>query len=255
MKTQTLKLKDRQLEILTLLYRFRFLNRPQIQKLLNHKNHTLVINWLNSLVKTKHIVSDFKRQLGNVPTVYFLGTNGRKELIKRDDINQKLLKRVYQEKKASLAFRNHCMLLADTYISLLSLTQKNNATLSFYTTVDLTDIKYLILPHPDAYFSIKQNAFTKRYFLDVFNPQVSEKWLYKRVKQYFNYYNEDYWQDHNKNPFPEILFVYSEEKTRKTLIKYVKKGLEDEDDINFSLINMVDIKDKGLRKEILQKIM
>lgn len=254
MKTQTAKLKDRQLQILMLLYRFRFLNRTQIQKLLNHKNHTLVIHWLNELVKTKHIVSEFKRQLGNVPSVYFLGTNGRKELLNRTDIKQKLLKRVYQEKKASSSFKNHSMAVADVYLSLLTLVKKNNAKLSFYTTVDLTDLKYLPLPHPDAFFSIQQKVFTKRYFLDVFNPQVSEKWLYKRVKQYFKYYEEQYWQDHNKNQFPEIIFVCFDEKTKKTLIKYIKKSLDYEENINFSLTSVEEIKTKGISKEVLQKI-
>ena len=233
---------------------YRFLNRPQIQKLLNHKNHTLVINWLNELVKTKHIVSEFKRQLGNVPSVYFLGTNGRKELLKRTDTKQKLLKRVYQEKKASLAFRNRCMAVADIYISLLSLTQKNKAILSFYTTVDLTDMKYLPLPHPDAFFSIQQKEFTKRYFIDVFDSQASEKWIYKRVQQYFKYFEENYWQDHNKNPFPEILFVYQESMTKKYLEALIKKRIDEYEDISFSLIFSDDIKQKGVSKEILHKV-
>ncbi len=254
MKTQTAKLKDRQLEILMLLYRFRFLNRPQIQKLLNHKNHTLVINWLNELVKTKHIVSEFKRQLGNVPSVYFLGTNGRKELMKKSDIKHKLLKRVYQEKKASSSFKNHCMAVADIYLSLLTLVKKNNAKLSFYTTVDLTDMKYLVLPHPDVFFSIQQKELTKRYFLDVFNLQASEKWLYKRVKQYFKYYEEQYWQDHNKNQFPEIIFVCFDEKTKKNLIKNIKKGLEEEENLLFSLIMVEEIKKKGISKQTLERV-
>lgn len=254
MKLQTAKLKDRQLQILMLLYRFRFLNRIQIQKLLNHKNHTLVIHWLNELVKTKHIVSEFKRQLGNVPSVYFLGTNGRRELIKRSDVKHKLLKRIYQEKKSSLSFRNHCMAVADIYLSLLSLTEKNKAKLTFYTTVDLNDLKYLILPHPDAFFSIQQKEFTKRYILDVFNPLASEKWLYKRVKQYFNYYEEEYWQDHNQNPFPEIIFICFDEKTKKTLKKYIMKGLDNEENINFSLTTMEEIKTLGISKETLHKV-
>lgn len=254
MKTQTSKLKDRQLEILMLLYRFRFLNRIQIQKLLNHKNHTLVIHWLNELVKTKHIVSEFKRQLGNVPSVYFLGTNGRKELMKKSDIKHKLLKRVYQEKKASSSFKNHCMAVADIYLSLLTLVKKNNAKLSFYTTVDLTDMKYLVLPHPDVFLSIQQKELTKRYFLDVFNLQASEKWLYKRVKQYFKYYEEQYWQDHNKNQFPEIIFVCFDEKTKKNLIKNIKKGLEEEENLLFSLIMVEEIKKKGISKQTLERV-
>ena len=88
----------------------------------------------------------------------------------------------------------------------------------------------------------------------MFNPQVSEKWLYKRVKQYFKYYEEQYWQDHNKNQFPEIIFVYFDEKTKKTLIKYIQKSLDYEENINFSLTSVEEIKTKGISKEVLQKI-
>jgi len=172
----------------------------------------------------------------------------------KDEIKEKILKRVYQEKKSSQAFKNHCMCVAGIFISLAKLTDSNKAKLTFYTNVDLTDIKYLPLPHPDAYFSIQQKESVKRYFLDIFNPGVSNKWIYKRIKQYFKYYDEDYWQEHNKNPFPEIIFVCFDEKTKKNLIKNIKKGLEDEENLKFSLTTVEAIKSKGLGKEILHKV-
>lgn len=248
------KLKDRQLEILMLLYRFRFLNRIQIQQLLNHKNHTLVIHWLNELKEQKYIVSFFKKELGNIPTVYCLGTKARKVLIGKDGIKDKLLKRVYQEKKSSQAFKNHCMTVADIYLSLIKLTQTNNAKLTFYTTVDLADIKYLPLPHPDSFFSIKQKEMIKRYFLDIFNTGVSNKWIYKRIKQYFKYYDENYWQDHNQNPFPEIIFVYYDLKTKKEMERIIRRNLEEEPSLLFSLVMFNDIKKKDIGKDVLYRI-
>lgn len=249
-----LKLKDKQTEILLNLYRFRFLNRNQIQRLLNHKKHNRIIKWLNELTKEKYVIQEFERKIGAIPSVYCLGTNARKELKKRKEIKEKLLERVYQEKNSSPEFKAHNMAIADIYLSLIDLTKKHDAKLTFYTTVDLTDMKYLVLPHPDAYFSIQQKEMTKRYFLDVFNLNASEKWLFKRVKQYFKYYEEDYWQDHNKNPFPEIIFVCFDEKTKKNLIKNIKKGLEDEENLKFSLTTVEEIKNKGLNKDILYKI-
>lgn len=254
MKTQIdLKLKEKQTEILLNLYRFRFLNRNQIQQLLNHKKHNRIIKWLNELAKEKYVNCEFERKFGAIASVYCLGTRARKKLKNRQNVKIKLLERVYQEKNSSSEFKAHNMAIADIYLSLTDLTKKHDAKLNFYTTVDLTDMKYLVLPHPDAFFSIQQKEFTKRYFLDVFNLNASEKWLYKRVKQYFKYYEEDYWQDHNKNPFPEIIFVCFDEKTKRNLIKNIKKGLEDEENLKFSLTTVEEIKSKGLRKEILHK--
>ena len=45
----------KQLEILLLLYRFRFLNSPQIQAILNHKYHHRIQTWLNDLLTKDYI--------------------------------------------------------------------------------------------------------------------------------------------------------------------------------------------------------
>ena len=94
------------------------LNRVQIQQLLNHRNHTLVIHWLNELTEQKYLYSFFKKELGNIPTVYYLGTKAKKILTGKDEIKEKILKRVYQEKKSSQAFKNHCICVAGIFISL-----------------------------------------------------------------------------------------------------------------------------------------
>ena len=248
------KLKQKQIDILMLLYKFRFLNRSQIQILLNHKYHSKTLSWLNELAKDKYVVRDYNRTLAGKPAVYFLGTNGRKELIGKENIKASLLDRVYQEKRTSLVFRNHCMLIADIYISLLELTQKYDGKLKFFTKTDLTDIKYLMFPHPDAYFSIEEKTITKRYFLEVFDEYPSPKWLYKRVQQYFYYYSQNFWQDHNKHPFPEIIFAYHDPSTKKDLEKMIKERLEDDENISFFLTSWEQIKLNGLRKDTLYKV-
>lgn len=252
--TPKIKLKQKQTDILLLLYKFRFLTRNQFQILLNHKYHSKVLTWLNELTSEKYIVRDYARTLAGKPAIYFLGTAGRKELLGRDNVKASLLKRVYQEKRTSLVFRTHCMIIADVYISLIELTKKHNAKLKFYTKVDLTDIKYLPLPHPDVYFSIEEKTITKRYFLEIFDEYPSSKWVFKRVQQFFHYYEERYWQDHNTNPFPEIIFVYNEPKTKKDLELFIKRRIDEHEAISFSLAPGTNIKQKGMSKEILYKI-
>jgi hypothetical protein len=48
-KIQTIPITPQQQQILPLLYRFRFLDRSQIQKSMNHKNHKRILIWLNDL--------------------------------------------------------------------------------------------------------------------------------------------------------------------------------------------------------------
>lgn len=247
-------LKPKQTNILYLLYKFRFLNRIQIQTLLKHKYYSRITLWLNDLTKYKYVSCEFNRTIGNTPSVYSLGTKGRKELLGQKNIKNHLLERVYQEKKASPQFKSRSMRIADIYISLVNLTEKNKAKLTFLTETDMSGVKYLPLPRPHAFFSIEQEKAKKRYFLEVFDERVSNKWLFKRVQQYFHYFEENYWQDHNKNPFPEIIFVYCALDTKKELEKFIKRRVDEFEGISFSLASWEDIKRRGLNKEILYKV-
>lgn len=249
------KLKDKQYDILILLYRFRFLNRHQIQQLLNHKYFSKIITWLNELTEHKYIHSKFKRQVVGVPSVYCLRSKAKKDLVGKDGIKESLLDRVYSDKYSSKTFQSHCMLLADIYISLLKLVKLHNAKLKFHTKTDLDGMRYLPIPCPDAYFSIEESKDrTKRYFLDIFDPAVSEKWLVKRVWLYHHYYSKNYWQDHNKNSFPEIIFVYANSNAKKVLEDTVKKILERESRLSFYLTTWEEVKTQGIKKETLHKV-
>ena len=48
-------LTTKQTEILKLLYTYRYLTRPQLQKLLNHKDKRRIISWLKDLRDNKFI--------------------------------------------------------------------------------------------------------------------------------------------------------------------------------------------------------
>jgi len=173
----TNNLTKKQLEILTLLYRFRFLNRLQIQKLLNQKDFKRIIINLNQLTNTNYIRRYYNTKTVTIPAIYSLGLEGRKYLLKQSDlkkINKTILDRVWREKKLSLQFKQHCLLVADIYLSLIILTEKSGSILNFRTKTELSSIKDLINPNPDAYFSLtKANGSKKRYFLDIFNVEYS----------------------------------------------------------------------------------
>lgn len=252
----TLKLKPKQTEILNLLYKFRFLSRNQIQSMLGHKHFNRVIAWLNDLNEKKMVNRDFSRKFAPNPSVYFLGVKSRNELKDRDGIKNDLLSRVYREKHYSKKFRAHSMFLAQIYLSLLELTKKSNSKLHFSTKTDLTGMHYLILPVPDAYFAIEEeNGSIKRYFLDIFDDLPPRMIMRKRIKQHFNYYEKEYWQNHTKNPFPEIIIVCPDNTSRNYLKNYIGKMLEDKGgEVNFYLALREDIKARGLGREVLQKV-
>lgn len=252
----TTKLKPRQIEILKHLFRFHHLNRNQIQDMLNHKKFNRIIIWLNELTKERYIAKDFEKKLGNVSSIYSLDKNSKKILDKEKDIVSSLLTRVYRDRKNSDKFKKHCVFLADIYLSLIKLTKLNTAKLSFYTNTDLYKTKYLILPIPDSYFAIEEKSkITKRYFLDIFDPLTSSKWLHKRVIQYFEYFDKEYWQKNTDKPFPEIIMVCPDEEYKRELERFIKKMLKRSiSDLSFYISTWEQIKNEGMNSKVLHKV-
>ena len=157
----------KQLEIIILLYRFRFLNRLQIQQLLNHKKISQINIWLKNLNDKKIIGRNYSNKLGeNIkPAIYFLKSKSKNYLVDQLEKDEKMMKRIYGEKNRSQKFINHCLLSADFYLSLKKshLPEK----IFFYTKIDLLNYDGLPLSHPDAYVATKKGKRIKRYFLEI----------------------------------------------------------------------------------------
>ena len=167
-----------------------------------------------------------------------------------------LLDRIWRELTLSNQFRHHCLQVADIYLSLVKLTQSTKATLHFYTRTDLSGLKYLILPYPDAYFSIEEtNGRKKCYFLDIFDELPARMVLRKRVRQYFEYFNNGYWQDHNDNPFPAIILFCPDNRSSHYLNTFIQKQLNDEPELEFYLTTREQLQKMGFCREALQKVL
>ena len=231
-------MKKRQDQILLFLYTFRFLTRNQIQLLLHQKHFKRIIIWLNELTQSGFIRRYYNPKTVTVPAVYSLGNKARKYLKDNPDfkeIKASLLDRIWREHTLSLQFRKHCLFIADIYISLQSLVETTSATLNFYPKSKLHGMDYLIRPNPDAYFSIEEkNKNIKRYCLDVFDELPARMVLRKRVRQYFEYYESNYWQDHTKKPFPVIILISPDDRFKNYINRVIQNMLEDEPDLSLS---------------------
>ena len=224
----------KQLNILLLLYRFRFLNRIQIQKLLNHKDPRRINTWLKDLTTRNIIGRKYSTKLlaNTKPAIYHLATKSRAILLTQPDINEKLLKRVYREKTRSDKLINHCLLVADLYFLLNNQTQINKTKLHFYTKTDLVSHYYLPYKRPDAYIAIESKRQTKRYFLEIIDEGTPRFMIRSKINQYIEYYQANTWQNRTDHPNPTMLFVCPEELTKIFLNKYILQMQEEEPEID-----------------------
>lgn len=79
--------------------------------------------------------------------------------------------------------------------------------------------------------------------------------LRKRVRQYFNYFDAQYWQDHTDLSFPEIILVAPDMRSKNYLKRFIKKMLEEENENVIVLLSTWDeIKQKGMCREVLQRV-
>ena len=146
------KVTPKQFEILLLLYRYRFLDRTHIQRLLNHKEPRRIKSWLKNLTERNIAGRIYSRKLkeNTKPAIYYLATKSRKILLGHPDTSEKVLKRVYREKMRSKKLVDHCLLVANIYFYLNKQTQKTKNKLHFFTKTDLANHYYLPYKKPDA---------------------------------------------------------------------------------------------------------
>lgn len=164
------KIKDinlKQIAILILLYRFRFLNTKQLQKLLSHKDPSTVQGWLADLVQKQYVYSNYDRTKfgkNTKPSVFHLLPKAIQILKEQEDCDEKLLKKIYGEGERSDGFINDCLFIADTYLKLKEQVSKTSEV-HFSTKVDLNGYEYFPDPLPDAYIALKEKRKTNRYFV------------------------------------------------------------------------------------------
>ncbi len=219
-------LTDKQLTILTLLYRFRFLTSTHIQHLLNDKTPRLTNYHLKILTSQNYINKHYTRTLGsgNQPAIYFLASGSIKALQNIEGIETKTLQRIYREKIRSQQFISHALFIVQYYQYLLTESAKSKHILHFFTKTDLLAHTYILHPLPDAYFArVDDKKETKRYFVEVIDLGAPRFALRKRIEQYTDYIDNGTFEEVTRHPFPTILFICPTLGVQIYLKKYLAK--------------------------------
>lgn len=225
------KITHNQERIIKLLYKFRFINTYQFQRLFNHKDPSTVQELLKDLKLKKYIGSDYRRDdfsRNTQPAKYFLAPLGRKFLKGKSGFDINFLERVYKEKERKDVFKNQCIERFNMYLFLLS-QQKKDEELKFFTEANLTKYQYFPDTEFDAYIVMQEKNRIRRFFLHIFKDS-DPKWLPRqKIKGYIKYFDENTWQENtNYSPFPALLFVLPTLKLRTHIFKYGKAVLDNE---------------------------
>lgn len=245
--TELPKLTKKQQEILRLLYRFRFLNRIQIQAFLEHKDPKTINMWLRNLRAKGYVEWIYSTHFAEKtkPAIYFLALNGVRHLrtlsrsVKDDDGNVAVqptyppeeLRKRYKEPTRSQSFIDRCVLVADCALALEQEDDANEAKGKKLRYYYQTEADYLLEQsyyhfvleiddepiHPHLIFCRdklnkdgKEQKTLESYILEIFDPTLPRYHMKKRLGDYVKFLDDggSEWQEQtNTEKLPVILFV------------------------------------------------
>ena len=237
-----------QQKILLLLYRFRFLNRIQIQTLLNHKRHNRINAWLKDLTNKDYTGRklDTNSKINNQPAVYYLKTNGMKFVRTQEYAEKAYIAKLYQEDIRSNTFISTCLLIAGAYIDLLK-KYSTEEGFTFYTRSEysLDGIIKEIFP-----FFVFRKGKTKPYLIAEIFPEKPRFFILNRINQYITFFTKGDWI--KQEQIPTILFICPNNEIEEYVTKKVKLICRNEqiDSLKFQTTTKEQIKQLGATGDV-----
>jgi hypothetical protein len=233
MSVEEPSLNKYQLELLKLLYTFRFATVDLITINLGLKNRANVDSRLNNLRRLGYISRKFStsyRLIGK-PAVYYLQPKAFPILRKRDNISTSVLRNMYKNSKASQRFINHSLSIFKAYISLKGCYKSK---LWFFTGNDLklAEFEYFPKPLPDGFLSMKFSSSVKgkrKYFFLIFCSSHIPSFVHlKQLKSLIDYRSSEEWEQTTKTSLSGILVLTDSIKFKHSLIEKMAKLLYNE---------------------------
>ena len=218
-------LTTKQSEILKLLYTYRYLTRPQLQTLLNHKDKRRIISWLKDLrdkqyIDWKYNANDFIAK--TQPAIYYLSPNGIRHLRATGNYPNTELKKRHKDKAGSDAFIAHCLLIVDCCLALRAKSDKSRQYTwllpSGYAADDHQSdcLEFLQELKPHLFFTKHEGKTTSLYVVEDIVTTPPRYQLRKRLSQYIDLLANEWTSD---EPAPIALFICP---TKADLI-YIKR--------------------------------
>lgn len=205
MKT-SVSLNQKQLDLLELIAKYRFVTVANVQAHFNLKSRGGVFEKLNVLVASGHIAMRYDKsfKLQYRPASYYLTPKGLRQVQKHlPYITDAIIRAAYSDKNASDALMQESAELFELSRSLA----RTYPNMTILTARQLGDFAYFPRPLPNLYLARKQGDATTRFFLyhfrDVKRYDVA---IRSSITKLIAYRDSDRYAE-SGNEFPIVLFV------------------------------------------------
>ena len=230
------KLNNEQLEVLELLYKFRFGSNNLFAQYFGKKDRSFVHKRLSILLERNLIGKRFEPgyRLQGRPAAYYLTPDGARGLAEMRTIDIDPNK-IYKDKTVSESFVQHCM---EIFAVHNQLRDAYGDPMRFFTKTELSleQYDYFPKPLPDAFIRLRAGNDKKQYFVEVIPSDQPFFVTTRRIAQYIKYQEDADWVV-SETSLPIILMLCETEALAKRLQKRAIKALDDSwdaDDVVFA---------------------
>lgn len=222
-------LKQGQIDILEVLYKYRFGSRQLVADSLGIKAGSSLYEKLNVLIKHGLVAmrQEKRFKLLGMPAAYYLTSKGLKTLQSLDGheyITEATIKASYRDKVLSQTFVSHTL---DVYRYTNGL-RHQYSDLKAYLRRDMSRFSYFPDSPPDAFLSLKLGDTPKRFFLDVIPDSLPRNILDRRITGYAEFFDGGGW-DVTNSELPVLLFVAEKDATANRVRRTVRAAFSRSD--------------------------
>ena len=233
------KLNAKQLEVLELLYKFRFGSNDLFAQYFGKKNRSFVFKRLSILTEQGLIGKRFDSsyRIQGKPAAYYLTPAGARMLQERHGQEKPAIniKAIYKDKTVKDDFVRQCL---DIFAAYNCLRAQHGDKLKFFTRANLNyeQFDYFPKPLPDAYIRLRTDEEEKQYFMNFYYDSQPFFKVVKRVQAQVEYAESGDW-DETGTDLPTLLNVCESTGLNKRLQKRMTKLADDawNEDIEFAV--------------------
>lgn len=221
-KKKERKLNKGQVEVLKLLYRYRFTTSELLAKVENQKYLQVTRSRLATLELHGYIGRRYDNSyklLGKFAAFYLL-PKGLQYLKSIDVAEPQAIKMMYNDRKASDTFVDFCLAVCHTAQALSSLYEEEAR---LFTRTELLDYDYFPQPRPDLYMSVQRKPM-RHYFIDLYDDTTPAFVLMKKIRKYNGHYESGEWESTGSD-YPEVIVACTSGKAEQRLRKKLLGGV------------------------------
>lgn len=204
-------LNPKQLFLLHLIFKFRFVSSKHIVKSLGLKTEKTIYRRLRNLHEQGYLDRKFDSsyKLSGKPAAYFLARPAIRYLKANSNLNDKALHNMYFSDRLKTPFIDHCLTVYDVFITFK---QRYGTTMDFYTKSEAYNFENMPTMLPDGYIVLKRpNKANKEYFLDIFDDSLPHFTMTNKIKAYKKLHQKEAWD----GDFPNLLFICNSPKLER----------------------------------------